>query len=187
VEVRVEHIVNGAPVTCWTFDALKFSLRDFNVPDGSEKDLAALADLVARGLGDKGHVLLRVTAHARLGAAQEVYPSQELILDKGTGKKSKTLYHVQGIAGIHSQKLGNALRTIDDWHREVAEIGPIAVEPYGSVTTFGKACRKPADKEDFYNLLDAWILKDKAPSLEQQHFVMATLVRGGVFGDAGKE
>ena len=41
------------------------------------------------------------------------------------------------------------------------------------------------DKQDFYNLLDAWILKDKAPALEQQHFVVATLVRGGVFGDAG--
>jgi CRISPR-associated protein Csy3 len=61
------------------------------------------------------------------------------------------------------------------------------VEPYGSVTTLGKACRKPTDKLDFYNLLDNWVLHDKAPALEQQHFVMATLVRGGVFGDASKE
>ena len=67
------------------------------------------------------------------------------------------------------------------------ELGPIAVEPYGSVTTLGKACRRPTDKLDFYNLLDGWLLKDKLPPVEQQHFVMATLIRGGVFGDGGKE
>ncbi|RPI83616.1 MAG: type I-F CRISPR-associated protein Cas7f/Csy3, partial [Planctomycetaceae bacterium] len=83
----------------------------------------ALADLITQGLAGKSHVLLQVTAFARLGAAQEVYPSQELILDKGNSKKSKTLYHVQGVAGIHSQKLGNALRTIDTWHPDVAELG----------------------------------------------------------------
>jgi CRISPR-associated protein Csy3 len=187
VEVRVQHLVNGQPSTTWTFDGLQLSLRDFAAPDPAAKDLQVLADLITQGLAGASHVLLQVTAYARLGAAQEVYPSQELILDKGTSKKSKTLYHVQGVAGIHSQKLGNALRTIDTWHPDVAELGPIAVEPYGSVTTLGKACRKPTDKLDFYNLLDGWLLKDKVPPLEQQHFVMATLIRGGVFGDAGKD
>ena len=65
------------------------------------------------------------------------------------------------------------------------ENGPIAVEPYGSVTTQGKAYRQPKERQDFYNLLDAWVLKDKVPALEQQHFVVATVIRGGVFGDAG--
>ena len=65
--------------------------------------------------------------------------------------------------------------------------GPIPVEPYGSVTTQGRAYRKPTDKVDFYSLLDNWLLKDKEPTPEQQHFVMATLIRGGVFGDAGKD
>jgi len=187
VEVRVQHMVQGQPATTWSFDALQLSMRDFSAPDSVAKDLQALANLITQGLAGKSHVLLQVTAFARLGAAQEVYPSQELILDKGTSKKSKTLYQVQGVAGIHSQKLGNALRTIDTWHPDVAELGPIAVEPYGSVTTLGKACRKPTDKLDFYNLLDGWLLKDKVPALEQQHFVMATLIRGGVFGDAGKD
>lgn len=187
VEVRIQHMVQGQPAITWSFDALQLPMRDFNAPDSVANDLQALADLIAQGLAGKSHVLLQVTAFARLGAAQEVYPSQELILDKGTSKKSKTLYQVQGVAGIHSQKLGNALRTIDTWHPDVAELGPIAVEPYGSVTTLGKACRKPTDKLDFYNLLDGWLLKDKVPALEQQHFVMATLIRGGVFGDAGKD
>jgi CRISPR-associated protein Csy3 len=187
VEVRVQHMVQGVAASTWTFDGLQLSLRGFDTPPAVAKDLQALADCIAQGLAGQSHVLLHITAFARLGAAQEVYPSQELILDKGPSKKSKTLYAVQGVAGIHSQKLGNALRTIDTWHPDVAELGPIAVEPYGSVTTLGKACRKPTDKLDFYNLLDSWLLKDKVPELDQQHFVMATLVRGGVFGDAGKE
>ena len=91
---------------------------------------------------------------------------------------------MDNVAAIHSQKIGNALRTVDTWYPEADENGPIAVEPYGSVTTQGKAYRQPKDKQDFYNLLDGWVLKDKVPPVEQQHFVIATLVRGGVFGDA---
>ena len=132
------------------------------------------------------HVLLRVTAYVRLGAGQEVFPSQELILDRARGDKSKTLYDVGGVAGIHSQKLGNAIRSIDTWYQEAEVNGPIAVEPYGSVTTQGKAYRQPrTTKDDFYTLLDGWVLKDKVPALDQQHFVIATLIRGGVFGEAG--
>ncbi len=51
------------------------------------------------------------------------------------------------------------------------------------MTNRGKAYRQPKEKTDFYNLLDNWLLKDKAPELEQQHYVMAMLVRGGVFGE----
>lgn len=189
VQVVVQHMVGGAAAASWTFDGLQLSLRAFDAPadPATQANLAALATLIQQGLAGRTHVLLQVTAFARVGAAQEVYPSQELILDKSNSTKSKTLYDVQNIAAIHSQKLGNALRTVDTWHRDVAELGPIAVEPYGSVTTLGKACRKPVDKEDFYSLLDEWLLKDKVPAPEQQHFVMATLIRGGVFGEAGKD
>ena len=88
---------------------------------------------------------------------------------------------------MHSQKIGNALRTIDTWYPEVEELGPIAVEPYGSVTNRGKAYRQPKQKADFYTLLDSWIIKDALLSAEQQHYVIATLIRGGVFGDASKD
>jgi CRISPR-associated protein Csy3 len=186
VEVQVQHIVNGAAQSTWTFDGLALSLRDFDAGPAAAS-LQELGAVIAAGLSGQAHVLLLVTAFARLGAGQEVYPSQELILDRGRGDKSKTLYTVNEVAGIHSQKLGNAIRTIDTWHPEVAELGPIAVETYGAITTLGKACRKPVDKKDFYSLLDNWLLKDKVPELDQQHFVMATLIRGGVFGDSGKE
>ena len=185
VEVRVAHIVGGIPQQAWTFDALALPLRSFDAPSESHPALEGLARLVANGLVGQQHVLLQVTAFVRIGCGQEVFPSQELILDRGRGDKSKTLYEVNGVAGIHSQKIGNALRTIDTWYEGADEMGPIAVEPYGSVTTQGKAYRQPKQKLDFYSLLDNWIIKDQAPPVEQQHFVIATLVRGGVFGEAG--
>lgn len=189
VEIHVAHLQDGKPASHWTFQAHDHSLRELSAPTGEEADLAALASLIGAGLAGSSHVLLQVTAFVRVGAGQEVFPSQELILDRGRSGKSKTLYAVgegdKAVAAIHSQKIGNALRTIDTWYPSANENGPIAVEPYGSVTTQGKAYRQPKEKQDFYNLLDGWIIKDKVLELEQQHFVIATLIRGGVFGDAG--
>jgi CRISPR-associated protein Csy3 len=187
VSVDVAQLIDGRVGQSWTFDALSLSLRRFDAPPEAAPGLAQLTALIADGLASNRHVLLQVTAFVRVGAGQEVFPSQELILDKTKTIKSKTLYTVSNIAGIHSQKIGNALRSIDDWYAGAEENGPIPVEPYGSVTTQGKAYRKPTDKVDFYSLLDNWLLKDRIPATEQQHFVMATLIRGGVFGDADKE
>lgn len=184
VQITVDRLENGKATSSWTFDALQLSLRNFDAGSAAA-NRDALATLIAQGLAGEAHVLLQVTAHVRVGAGQEVFPSQELILDRGRGDKSKTLYDVAGVAAIHSQKLGNAIRTIDDWYEGAGELGPIAVEPYGSVTTQGKAYRQPKQKKDFYNLLDNWILEDQTPALEDQHFVVAVLIRGGVFGDAG--
>lgn len=187
VEVRVAHWVQGQAAQSWTFDALSHSLRDFSASSADLAPLAQLAALVEQGLTGTRHVLLQVTAYLRVGAGQEVFPSQELILDKEKAGKSKTLYTVNKVAAMHSQKLGNALRTIDTWYPEAADQGPIAVEPYGSVTSQGKAYRQPKAKMDFYSLFDAWVLKDQVPDAAQQHYVIANLVRGGVFGDSGKE
>jgi CRISPR-associated protein Csy3 len=185
VQVRISRLVEGVAEKTWRFNALDVPLRSF---DARGSDLKELADLLAQGLSGAQHVLLDVRAFARVGNGQEVFPSQELILDRGRGDKSKTLYDVNGVAAMHSQKIGNAIRTIDTWYpqdEDQLDMGPIAVEPYGSVTTQGKAYRQPRRKMDFYSLLDNWLIKDETPAEEQQHFVMAVLIRGGVFGDAG--
>jgi len=183
ISIQIAHLQAGKAAAQWAFDALSHALHDLT--NAIESDaLIALANLIADGLSGKQHVLLQITAFIRMGAGQEVFPSQELILERGRGDKSKTLYHVNEIAAIHSQKIGNALRTIDTWYTGAEENGPIAVEPYGSVTVQGKAWRQPKDKKDFYTLLDNWILKDVIPSPEEQHYVMAVLIRGGVFGKA---
>jgi CRISPR-associated protein Csy3 len=38
-------------------------------------------------------------------------------------------------------------------------------------------------KADFYTLLSEWVLNGRPPSTENQYFVMAMLIRGGVFGE----
>lgn len=173
VEIQVS---NGD--TTWAFDSLELGLRNFN----QKEKVFELAQAIEMGLKNEKPILLTVKAFSQLGGGQTVFPSQELVLDKGD-KKSKFLYQLNNIAAIHSQKIGNALRTIDTWHPEAEEVGPIAVEPYGSVTTRGKTYRQPKAKQDFYSLLDGWILKGNEPEIEQQHYVMAMLIRGGVFGE----
>ena len=91
------------------------------------------------------------------------------------------------MAGLHSQKIGNALRTIDTWYPDAYQFGPISVEPYGSVTNRGVAYRQPKEKVDFYTLLDNWVVKGKEPAVEQQHYIIAVLIRGGVFGESDKK
>lgn len=167
---------------CWQFDAYRYPLRDFAVDDPA---LVSLAHEIEQGLNGDGFALLTVEAQVRLGGGQEVFPSQELVLDTNS-KKSRLLYQVENVAGMHSQKIGNALRTIDTWHPLVDEFGAIAVEPYGSVTSRGVACRQPKEKLDFYTLLDNWVTKGVVPDIEQQHYVMAVLIRGGVFGEKGE-
>lgn len=185
VEVQIRQLKEGEEEKLWVFDAFTFSLHNFDVPETVKSDLKSLSGILEAGLAGDTHVLLEVVAFVLFGDGQEVYPSQELILDRGDrkGQKSKTLYTVGNVAGMHSQKIGNALRTIDTWYPPENYIGPIAVEPYGSVTSQGKAFRQPKQKMDFYNLLDNWVLKGKTPDETQQHYVMATLIRGGVFGE----
>lgn len=186
IEIHVRHMQGGQAISHWRFNALNQPWCSFD--GNSQGDLAQLGKVIEDGLSES-HVLLDITAFVRVGAGQEVFPSQELILDKGASKKSKTLYTVDKVAAMHSQKIGNALRTIDTWYPGYSKgDDPIAVEPYGSVTSQGKAYRQPSEKKDFYHLLDCWVLKGEAPDSDgNQHFVIANLVRGGVFGESKKK
>lgn len=184
---KIEIVVNTGDDQLLIFDAKQFSLRDFNA---TNPDLQTLANKIADALSGKlPYLLITVDAYALVGKAQEVYPSEELVLDKGKGDKSKILYQVNEVAAMHSQKIGNALRTIDTWYPDYdeAQIGPIAIEPYGAVTNLGKAYRTPKDKADFYTLFDRFALGETLADKAQEHYVMAVLVRGGVFGQSGKD
>jgi CRISPR-associated protein Csy3 len=186
---KIEVVVDTGDGEKLVFDAKQFSLRDFNA---NHPDVQKLAGKIADALcGRLPYLLISVEAYALVGRAQEVYPSEELILGNGKGDKSKILYAVNGTAALHSQKIGNALRTIDTWYPghddAAAGIGPIAIEPYGAVTNLGKAFRTPKDKADFYTLFDRFALGEKLADKTQEHYVMAVLIRGGVFGQSGKE
>ena len=183
---KVEVVVTANDQPSMTFNAFDYSLHDFDTVDSQ---VQALADQIAAALkGELPYLLLKVEAYALVGKAQEVYPSEELVLDKGKGDKSKILYQVNDVAAMHSQKVGNALRTIDTWYPEFEDKQmAIAIEPYGAVTNLGKAYRTPKEKKDFFTLFDKYALGEKLENAEQEHYVMAVLVRGGVFGQSAKD
>ena len=191
IEVHVVALKEDGVEKEWIFDAYDFSLKDFG--DTSD-DAEELAGLIAEALcGERNYLLLKVTGFAFEGQGQEVYPSEEMILNKdkveGREKKSKILYQVNDIAAMHSQKLGNAIRAIDTWYPSFDEVetGPIAVEPYGAVTNMGMAYRTPKEKKDFYTLFDDYSNGVDLDSDDDKNYVMAVLVRGGVFGKNDEE
>lgn len=189
IEVQVKAL-NKEAEQAWTFNAKQFSTKHF---DHNDSQINSLADRIAQALASEtDHLMLQIDCYAKVGKAQEVYPSEELVLDKGNSKtkKSKILYAVNEHAAMHSQKIGNALRSIDTWYPDYASeeqsAGAIAIEPYGAVTNLGKAFRTPKDKQDFYTFFDKWARGESLPREEDEHYVMAVLVRGGVFGESDK-
>ena len=188
IEVQVKALNENAPQQ-WTFDSTTLTTRHF---DDDYANINELAERIAAALSsDNDFLMLDIICYAKVGKAQEVYPSEELVLDKGNSKskKSKILYSVADIAAMHSQKIGNALRTIDTWYPDYDlenSAGPIAIEPYGAVTNLGKAFRTPKDKQDFYTFFDKFARGEALDRKEDEHYVMAVLVRGGVFGESDK-
>ncbi len=163
------------------FDAYDYSL---NSTTANDERVNKLAQVILSGLTGKDRPVLKVEAFAQLGDAQRVWPSQEMVLNSPKGEKSRYLFELDGIAAMHCEKIGNALRTIDDWYPKFSETNkPIAIEAYGSVTQRGVAYR--SSKNDFKTLLLKWLNSESSAPLseEDKHFVVAMLIRGGVFGE----
>ena len=161
------------------FNGYNYKLNQFEILPLSEDNLNRLISIIQNGLSGNTFEYLEIFAYAKLGFGQRVWPSQEMILNIPKGEKSKILFQLNNCAGIHSEKIGNALRTIDTWYKE-SDNDPIAVEPFGSVPTKGDAFRK--SRIDFYTLLENWI-KQKDITADEQHYIVAVLIRGGVFGE----
>jgi CRISPR-associated protein Csy3 len=165
-------------------EPLEFSAYDFPLDQTTSDNpkLATLADLIYQGLSGTENILLKISAFVQLGDGQRIWPSQEMVLNSPKGSKSRHLFNLNGQAAIHCEKIGNALRTIDDWYPNA--VAPIAVEAYGTVTQRGVAYR--SSRNDFKSLLLAWLNEDAGSEdniTDDKHFVAAMLIRGGVFGE----
>ena len=160
------------------FSSDKFSHKNF-IDNAQEPNLLKLAKVIQLALeGDETtSSLIDVDAYVQLGTGQQVFPSQEMNMDE----KKKVLFKlsVEGneCAAMHDVKIGNAIRTIDDWYPGAR--CPIAVNPFGSVTQMDEVYRE--SKNDLYSLIKDW-LDDKDVTDNDKHFVVANLIRGGVFG-----
>ncbi len=183
LEVKI-NVINNANQGSWTFSNKDNETQNFT---SLSDEIKQLGSLIAQTLsGENPFVLFEINACTKVGKCQDVYPSEELVLDKNNSseKKSKILYHVDGVAAMHSQKIGNAIRTIDTWYPDFKnQQKPIAIDPYGAVTNLGRAYRQPKQKIDFFSLFDKFSQGEKLDNVEDEHFVMAVLVRGGVFGE----
>lgn len=181
-------------------DAKKLPLNSF---DNYPKEVNTVADWIKKGLKGESGILLEVEARALIGVKQEVFPSQELTIDANSkSNKSKVLYYIyednERKAAMHSQKIGNAFRTIDDWYPQAQY--PISVESYGAVPAIGTAFRLPSKKLDFFYLFDNWVMHNGLPTTDKEgkttftplsendkHYVVASMLRGGVFSNSSKE
>ena len=190
--VSVEIIGSGAKVL--SFKA--FSLSD---DDASLKELAVL---MADALSGRRRLLrLRIRAEAVIGSGSQVYPSQSIPADlSGKGdesskeKKLVPMPYTKNEAAITPQKIGNALRRVDSWYEN--GVSAIAVSPWGVDIRAGEAHRT-SEERSLYGKRGKGGLKGLDVQLEsllkadvpgpQDHFIIANLILGGVFGEAAKD
>lgn len=192
--VDVQVVIDGVERT---FSNDVISAESFlQAPAGCEDLVKFVAKVLAgqHRQADTGFVLsatLRVTAHLQADQGQIVFPSQEFVDE---GDKVLGSVNVGGVkqAIMHSQKIGNAIRRIDDWYTPLAGFAmrPLPVEPLGVDSTYSVAHRA-SNKEDFFTILEKRYeplidqlnaAQDASQLAPEHHYVVATLIRGGVFG-----
>ena len=180
-QIEVVVVMNGKT---FTFNARDFSLDEFTMDN---EDINEIAGEMARVLGntEEDFLDLRVVCHARLGNGMEVFPSQEMTMKKDGENIGKVLFEYEGSAGMHSQKINNAVRTIDIWYPRYDEFQfPLPADNYGVNRTLGIILRPKG--HTFYDLLDKYIYElDKAPENDLM-YIMAVIIRGGLFGTTGE-
>ncbi len=176
IAIQVKHSSLSKPIE---FNAYDYPLKDTTT---SDTKILPLVELIKKGLKSEENIFIEVDAYVKLGNRQRIWPSQEMVMNIPKGEKSRHLFALDGNAAMHCEKIGNALRTIDDW--QTGSEMPIAIEAYGNVTQRGVAYR--SSRNDFKTLLDKWI-NGKSVTEEEKHFVIAMIIRGGVFGEGESE
>ncbi len=177
---------------------LDFGFNDkFSKPQ-DQKAFDSFVEKFAKALFDKEESLvIYVEASGKIGYGQEIYPSQEFVSadeKKKDGGKSKTLFDVfsrgKRVAAFHSQKIGNAIRTIDTWYAENATHA-IPVDPFGPDKKNQSLHRTGTQAKDnsVYSMLNRLLDEKKGVKANSDagHYLMACFIRGGVYSGKGKE
>jgi CRISPR-associated protein Csy3 len=171
-----------------------------NVPDLVRDIGAALA-------GQCDLLALDISIRVRSYKGSEVWPSQEFVEETQKMRNGREISRVlaaresrmDGVpcrhGYMHSQKIGNAIRTVDEWHGN-ASFGAIPVEAFGWIQSELAALRAPVDVEaglDAYRSLEtvgltaAALARDEPSARDQSLYTLAIIIRGGVFGVSDKE
>lgn len=157
----------------------------------SESELKRLTSAIQKGLEDPYEFcFLEVTAMLKTYFGQEIYPSQSFTeSDESSRVYATARVNNAEAACFHSQKVGAAIQTIDDWFIEDAE-QPLRVHEYGADYKRVIAKRTPKNQLDFYSLLPkvALLIKEIEKNglgidlaSRQAHFFASVLIKGGLF------
>lgn len=170
-------------------------------------DVRSLVKRIADALSGTRE-LLALDVSVRVGSYRgaEVWPSQEFVEDSQKKRNGREISRIlasrttlvngspirQGV--MHSQKIGNAIRTIDEWHG--TDAGAIPVEAFGWIQRELTAVRAPALKDggvDAYRALEAiaqtadGVVAGDADAIRDALYTLAVIIRGGVWGVSEKE
>lgn len=170
------------------------------VPDpylalAESKDFAAFAaEFEASLRGEKRPLRVNVAYRVALGPNEDVWPSQLFIPGGRTAEGTKmaigrNLFRVggreDGPVGITAEKLTNAMRTFDNAHGDKTFPNQIIpMEPNGGSLQLGRNLR---DKNTLYALLPEWLEGTVPLSFDDEVFLLACFVRGGVFSGKSRK
>ncbi|WP_338923835.1 type I-F CRISPR-associated protein Csy3 (plasmid) [Pseudomonas silesiensis] len=185
-----------------TFDALKTPLNQFGNYTADELKLGAyIASCLAGHAQHKLQVQAVMNFGEGMNASMEVYPSQNYLGGDKPKGFARSLYAVGkselnnspdmmdlqsarlvGQAALRDTKVANALRTLDTWYTEFETNGlPISVEPCGANLDAQKPFRGNKDSSFAFmrqlNTLDV--------NSTEGMFMIAALIRGGVYSEGG--
>lgn len=194
---RISTTVRSGDHTVASFDSLAVPLNHFEEISQTEDSVARV---IADGLQGNSLAGLRISAELsfNIAGAVEVFPSQNYVENKPTGF-ARPLYkmggsmrppldkeggfNVVGYAGVRDQKISNALRTIDTWYADYGVLKrPIAVEPMGA--SLDLMAFKRETTTGAFHLLRR--LNQIDPHSPEGLFVLACMIRGGVFSESDK-
>ena len=165
----------------YTFNALEYELDNFNY---DSPEIHEIATIIADGW--KGSTIHAVTVVADIETEVpgcEVYPSQLYLGKSPDDGCSKFLYtREEKHVGFRAEKDWNAMRTIDTWYDDFATVGTaIPIEPAGASLEYVKKFRQGKNKGNLRDFLKD--LSVVAPNSDEEKFVAACLIRGGVFSE----
>jgi CRISPR-associated protein Csy3 len=160
----------------------------------SSETVTRLVDAFEKALSGKGKILsCTVTWVSEVEELSEVFPSQEYVREsKREEGKNKILSGVmisgRKYATIHSQKIGAAIRNIDNWH---GSDKTVPINPYAGDKQTGLALRRDAKTSPtLYDIMkkpesviESLTSSSNADEMDYSvHFLIANFIRGGVFG-----
>ncbi|WP_019022906.1 type I-F CRISPR-associated protein Csy3 [Thioalkalivibrio sp. ALE23] len=207
VKMTNENGENVGEVTSKPAGETKLSYNNFENRPGEVKEVG---EKIAESLSGEGSYNFEVTARVDLGfkGSLEVHPSQNYVEGKPSGKKggfARPLFKIghpekpnmdesstnlndvrtMGVAAIRDQKIGNALRTIDTWYPGFEKNKkPIPVEPQGANLEQMTCFRKQRNSSAFDIAKDMGNLD---PDSKNGMFLIAALMRGGVYGSESED